>query len=119
MTKTDITHILSAWNEPDPDKRRAIVVAATTQNFVYDDVHKKAPITGQDAFLGFLDFFRSRVAGVTMAADSAPDVLEGAARMRFKLTRDGEIFSRGTYFVTLAEDGRIASLFGFMDQEPA
>ncbi|MEM8838597.1 MAG: hypothetical protein AAGE89_10930 [Pseudomonadota bacterium] len=119
MTKTDITHILSAWNEPDPDKRRAIVEAVATPDLVYDDVHKKAPITGHNAFLGFLDFFRSRVTGVTMAADGAPEILTGAARMRFKLTRDGQVFSRGTYFVLLAEDGRIASFFGFIDQEPA
>lgn len=119
MSQLNIARILEAWNAPDEETRRSIVEATTTADLTYDDVHKRSQSNGQSAFLEFLTFFRSRVNDVQMTLDGDPEVLAGAARLRFALIRDDTVFSRGTYFATLSDDGRISSLFGFMDQEPS
>ena len=110
--------LLSAWNEPDPERRRTIVEASVTEGIVYDDVHRSEPLTGREALLDFLAFFRERVPGITNALDGDPEVVRGSARFRFAMERDGRPFSKGTYFADLAPDGRIARMTGFIDVEP-
>lgn len=68
---------------------------------------------------GLFEPFRHRpVRDFHMRLDGSVEKLEGAARIRFAFMRGDAVFSRGTYFVILSEDGRISGLFGFMGQEP-
>ncbi|WP_227271009.1 hypothetical protein [Roseobacter weihaiensis] len=120
MTETSpFSTVLSAWNEPDETVRRALIDDALSVDFTYDDVHRNAPLTSRVAFEDFLTQFRANVSGITVRLDGPPEVLRGTARFRFIMERDGAPFSRGTYFATLDEDGKINRMIGFMDQEPS
>jgi hypothetical protein len=110
--------LLSAWNEPDADKRAAIVAQTVAPDFRYDDVHRSSATTSVEEFLSFLTFFRSRVTGVEVSLDGTPEVLRGTARFRFVITRAGDIFSRGTYFATQNAEQKIQTMVGFIDQAP-
>jgi hypothetical protein len=55
------------------------------------------------------------VPGVTNALEGDVESARHFARFRFHLTGEGESFARGLYLVTLADDGRMAAIYGFVD----
>ena len=114
----ELQSIFDAWNEADTEVRRRIVEAVAASDIRYDDVHKKQPIVGIDAFVDFLAFFRSRVSDAEMRADGEAEVLPEAARLKFQLLRNGKPFSAGTYMLALDGHGRISAMYGFIDKAP-
>ena len=117
MTNQDPANILTAWNETDPERRRAILDAMTSQSIVYDDVHKNEPAQGRVAFDDFLAVFQSRVAGASVTATTPAERLGDAVRFGFAVRRGDTTIGRGTYFGVTDEQGRFTHLYGFIDAE--
>jgi len=87
---------VAAWNETDPARRRAGIAAAWAEAGTYrDPVMAADGPAGIDAHSGALRFTWS------LGPASGPSVVEGVD------------------FCTLAPDGRLASVVGFIDKAPA
>jgi hypothetical protein len=99
MTNVNETVVsyLAAWNERDPKRRREFVAAAWTEEGSYIDAnHRLSLVSGIEAHNNFVRF--SWAAGGTAEAP---------------------LYIGGTDFATLAPDGRMKTVAGFMDASPA
>ncbi|MBV6658359.1 MAG: hypothetical protein KI785_11390 [Devosiaceae bacterium] len=106
--------LLSIWNEPDPDKRLGLIVTVMDRDCLYDDVHREAPAIGQSQFAMFITEFHRDAQGMTFTRDGDVESVRDFGRIRFKVSRHGDPFGNGTYFVLQADDGRLREVFGFM-----
>ena len=98
---------LAAWNETDPEARRAAVGRIWTDDARYAD--PLADVTGHD-----------QVPGFAFTQVGEVDGHHDQARFTWGLGPAGaEPVVIGSDVVTLAEDGRISLVLGFLDQVPA
>ena len=105
-----------AWNERDPEARRALLDEVWAEDGTYVDVMHEAPVRGRDAFDaeigGFIDadfgaYFEPRP---TVDGDSH----NGFLRMPWTFCDDaGNVVWVGEDIADLDADGRIAKLVGF------
>jgi hypothetical protein len=107
--------LLSIWNEASSQKRDQLISAVLAADVVYVDPHVAAPVKGRDGFAAFAKGFREMVEGVTVSLDGLPQQHNGFGRIRFKITRGGEAFSRGTFFVDINLERQFQRIVGFVD----
>ena len=108
---------ISAWNETDPGRRRALVSALWTEDASYLD-----PVMGGDGHGGI----EALVAGVQARFPGFRFSLSGRVdgfgdRLRFSWDlgpEGGEPVVQGTDFAVLAGDGRLRAVTGFIDRMP-
>ncbi|MEM6383342.1 MAG: hypothetical protein AAF739_11760 [Pseudomonadota bacterium] len=105
---------LSIWNEPDADVRLGLIVSALDRDCIYDDVHRDGPCIGHSQFAMFITDFREEANNMVFSLDGDVESVRDFARIHFRVSRDGNPFGNGTYFVLQAEDGRLREIFGFM-----
>jgi hypothetical protein len=108
---------IAAWNETDPERRRALIAESWTEDAVYVD-----PVMGGrgraevDALMAGV---HQRFPGFRFALIGKPDGFGDKVRFSWALGPEGaEPPIKGTDFVQL-EDGRLKSVTGFLDQVPA
>ncbi|MDE2362998.1 MAG: nuclear transport factor 2 family protein [Hyphomicrobiales bacterium] len=113
-----VDRYLAIWNERDADKRRALIAQAWTEDAVYvDPVMRGAGHDGIDAMIAGA---QARFPGFRFSTLGAPDAHND--RLRFRWTagpEDGPTVIDGADYATLAADGRLASVCGFLDRVPA
>lgn len=113
-----VERYLAAWNETDPIARRSAL-----ESLVTPDVHFVDPlavaedVAGLDATIaavqGQFPDFRFRLVG-------APDAHHDQARFTWELgPAGGEAPVLGFDVIVLAPDGRIHSIYAFLDKVPA
>lgn len=116
---------VAAWNETDPARRRASIAAAWAEAGTYRDPVMTAdgPV-GIDAMLAgvqarFPGFVLRRTSRVD--AHAGPQGGSGGGWLRFTWSLGpaaGPSLVEGVDFCTLAPDGRLASVVGFIDKMP-
>ena len=124
---------VATWNETDPERRRAGLAAAWTETGIYrDPVMAGDGPAGIDAMLAgvqakFPGFMLARTSKIdTHGASPAgspggPAGGAGARYLRFTWSlgpAGGPSVVEGVDFYTLAPDGRLASVVGFIDKMP-
>jgi hypothetical protein len=107
--------LLSIWNEASPVQREALITKVLAQDVVYVDPHVPAPVQGRDGFAAFAARFREMVQGVTVSLDGEPQTHNGFGRIRFKIMRGADAFSRGAFFVELDSTQQFKKIAGFVD----
>ena len=122
MTSSDAQDLaaryITAWNETDPDRRRALIAAVWTDDATYLDPMMQAEgHHGIDALIGSVQArfpeFRFVLTG---RADGYGD------RLRFSWDlgpERGKAVVQGTDFAVLSSDGRLRAVTGFIDRMPA
>ncbi|WP_219418543.1 nuclear transport factor 2 family protein [Pseudonocardia nigra] len=118
-TRTDtlVEGYLAAWNATDPAARRAAVEAAFTPDARYVD--PLADVTGAEALDRLIAGVQQQFAGMTFRPVGEPDAHHDVCRFRWGLgPADAEPLVIGFDVVTLAADGRIAAVHGFLDRVP-
>lgn len=122
---TIVDAYVATWNETDPARRRAGIAAAWTENAIYrDPVMASDGHAGIDAMLAgvqakFPGFVLKRTSKVD--AHSGPSSSPASGYLRFNWSLGpaaGPSVVEGVDFCTLAPDGRLALVVGFIDKMP-
>jgi len=114
---TDPTQIASAymatWNEADEAKRRALL------DHWAEDARYVDPLMqgeGRDGISAMIAAARSQFPGHGFTLSGTPDGHGGNIRFSWVLSpENGQPVARGTDFVRLDQQGRIAEVVGFLD----
>ena len=115
---TDITTLIddyiAAWNEPDAARRRELVAAAFTEDATYlDPVMEGAGTDGIDAMIAGA---RAQFAGARFELAGAPDAHHDVVRFTWYLRGpDGAKLATGYDYGTIAPDGRLSAVTGFLE----
>lgn len=119
MNGNDIVdRYLAIWNETDGARRRALIAKTWAENADYlDPVMRGAGHAGIDAMIAAA---QAQFKGFVFRPLGEPDAHND--RLRFRWTagpKDGPTVIDGTDVATLAPDGRLAAVCGFLDRVPA
>ena len=113
-----IDRYLAAWNETDPDARRALVELLWTADGSYTD--PLADVRGPDAIAALIGAAQEQFPGWVFTLGGPVDANHNQARFTWHLGPDGgEPVVIGFDVLVLSSDGRIASVHGFLDKVPA
>lgn len=105
---------LAAWNEDDARRRLSRLQAGWTDDADYTDPVMRG--CGPEGIAQMIEGARSRFPGHTFQLTGSPDGHSDVVRFSWLLNApDGSCVARGTDFVRLDPDGRIASVTGFLD----
>jgi len=113
-----IKRYLEAWNETDATVRRELVASLWAADGSYTD--PLADVRGPEAIAGLIGAAQQQFAGLVFTLGGPVDANHDQARFTWHLGPDGgEPVVIGFDVVVLSEDGRIASVHGFLDKVPA
>ena len=106
---------LDAWNERSAPERRARVARLFTLDAAYLDPAMRG--VGHDGIDAMIATAQQQFAGHRFLLAGAPDAHHDVLRFSWTLHgADGAQVARGTDIATIAGDGRLASVTGFLDQ---
>lgn len=114
-----VVSYIAAWNERNPEKRRALVVRTWTEQGSYVDAHRQA--VGHDAIDTMIAAAQESHPGYTLRLVSGIEAHGPYARFSWEGggTREAPLYLGGTDFVSVAKDGRFGGVVGFTDAAPA
>jgi hypothetical protein len=120
MTDTTalVDDYLAAWNEPDPERRRALVSRTYSDDATYvDPLMDGRGHHGIDAMIAGA---QAAYPGHRFELAGAPDAHHDAVRFSWHLVPDGGApVALGIDFATVGSDGRLRSVTGFLESLPA
>ncbi|HEX2528420.1 MAG TPA: nuclear transport factor 2 family protein [Geminicoccus sp.] len=106
---------LAAWNAKDPAVRRAAVAKAWSETGSYLDPLMEGE--GHDALDAMIAAIQAQVPCMQCSLRGRPESHHDRIRFSWSLTtEDGTAVAHGTDFATIAEDGRLQAVTGFLDQ---
>jgi SnoaL-like domain len=105
---------IEMWNESDAERRRAIAADILSEDAAYLD-----PMMSGDGIDGISEMIagaQAQFPGHRVTLISGPEAHHDRLRFSWSLAANGgEPVARGTDYVTVAEDGRMRSVTGFLD----
>lgn len=121
MTDVNATvlNYISAWNERDARKRREIVARTWSEDGTYIDSARHGE--GQDSISEMIGVAQSHFPGYALCLSSGIEAHNDHVRFSWETvgSRETPLRLGGTDFVSLARDGRMKSVVGFVDAAPA
>jgi len=115
-SKQIVDRYIAMWNETDPDRRRELVAQTVTEDASYLD-----PLMAGDGIDGISEMIagaQQQFPGHRFALVAGPDSHHDRVRFTWSLAASsGDPAAIGIDFVTVAEDGRMRAITGFL--EPA
>jgi SnoaL-like domain len=113
-----VQRYLAAWNETDPQRRRAAIEEAFTDDIRYVD--PLAAVEGHAALDGLIGAVQGQFPGLVFTPGGTVDAHHQQARFTWHLGPAGEEpVVIGFDVAELGADGRIRTVLGFIDQAPA
>lgn len=112
-----VTQYIETFNETDADRRRAMLNALYAPDCTYTDPH--VDLEGPEQIDGFIEQTHERFPGVTFTLGGAVDAHHDQARFQWHAGPADAPDAFIGFDVIIAEDGRIRSVYGFMDAAPA
>jgi hypothetical protein len=111
---TTVDRYIAMWNETDSERRRALVAETVTEDASYvDPLMTGDGIEGIDAMIAAA---QSQFPGHQFTLLAGPDAHHEFVRFSWSLgVNGGEPVARGTDFATVAGDGRLAAITGFLE----
>ncbi|MFJ6718728.1 MULTISPECIES: nuclear transport factor 2 family protein [unclassified Streptomyces] len=118
MYAAAVARYFEAWNAPDADALTKAVAAAWSEEGSYTD--PLADVRGHEAIAAVIRAVHEQFPGHEFTPVGEVDGNHHIARFRWELvsTADGSAPVAGSDAITLAEDGRITSVLGFLDRVP-
>jgi hypothetical protein len=111
-----VSTYIDMWNESDAERRRELVAQTVTEDADYLDPVMAG--TGIDGITTMIAGAQQQFPGHRFALRSGPDTHHDRVRFTWSLApADGAPIAVGTDFATVADDGRMRSITGFL--EPA
>src|SRR5262245_28099600 len=115
-----VERYLAAWNETDAEARRSAIAGLWTESGRYVD--PLASVEGHEQISELIGGVHEQVPGhVFQLVGDAVDSHHNVARFQWELVPagGGEPLAIGFDVAVTADDGRIASVVGFIDKAPA
>lgn len=114
-----VVNYIAAWNEQDPKHRREIITRTWTDVGTYVDAHRKG--AGHDAIDAMIGAAQKQFPGYRIRLVSKIETHNGNLRFSWAAggTEHAPLYLGGTDFCTVAVDGRLQSVVGFVDASPA
>jgi hypothetical protein len=106
---------IATWNEPDPDRRRALAGEVWTDDGSYLDPLMRGD--GPDEIAAMIGAAQAQFPGHRFELAFGPDAHNDVVRFAWRLVGDGGPVASGVDFATVAQDGRLRAVTGFL--EPA
>ncbi|MFB7215068.1 nuclear transport factor 2 family protein [Streptomyces sp. NPDC056255] len=120
MTAYDeaVQRYFAAWNAATDEELAKAVAAAFTESATYTD--PLAAVRGHEELAATIDGAHQQFPGFEFRLTGTPDGHHDIARFGWELvsTADGSAPVAGFDVITLADDGRITSVSGFLDRVP-
>ena len=109
---------IQAWNADSADDRAKAVAAAWTEDGSYTD--PLAEVSGHEGIAALIAWAREQFPGFEFRLSGSVDGHHDTARFGWELVSvaDGSAPVAGFDVVTLAADGRIRTVSGFLDRVP-
>jgi len=108
----------AAWDEPDRERRKALLEASISADAVYVD--PTVETRGVAALFEHIDTVRQRFPGTHLELTSAVDAHHGLARFGWRrVLADGTARPDSIDIVEVAADGRLKRIIGFFGPLPA
>jgi SnoaL-like domain len=108
---------IAMWNERDASARRSLVAQTVTDDATYVDPMLNG--SGIDGIARMIAAAQEQFPGMSFTLTAGPERHHDRARFSWSLgPNPGETVAAGTDFVTVAEDGRMRSITGFLDVSP-
>ncbi|MGP3952596.1 nuclear transport factor 2 family protein [Streptomyces sp. 7N604] len=113
-----VARYFEAWNATGPDARAKAVAAAWTEDGTYTD--PLADTAGHDGLAAVIAGAQEQFPGFTFRRTGTVDAHHRIARFSWELVSaaDGSAPVAGSDVAVLAEDGRIRTVYGFLDRVP-
>ncbi|HET6867743.1 MAG TPA: nuclear transport factor 2 family protein [Solirubrobacteraceae bacterium] len=115
--QTLVMHYIETFNETDADRRRGLLDALYVPDCTYTDPN--VDLQGPEQIDGFIEQTHERFPGVTFTLGGPIDAHHNQARFQWHAGPDDAPDAYIGFDVIVAEDGRIRSVYGFMDAAPA
>lgn len=112
-----VTTYLETFNETDADRRRGLLEALYAPECTYTD--PQVDLHGPEQIDGFIEQTQERFPGVTFTLGGPVDAHHNQARFQWHAGPAEAPDAFIGFDVIVAEDGRIRSVYGFMDAAPA
>ncbi|MFF7356896.1 MULTISPECIES: nuclear transport factor 2 family protein [Streptomyces] len=118
MYAAAVARYFEAWNATGADTLTKTVAAAWSEDGTYTD--PLADVRGHEAIAAVIRAAHEQFPGFEFKLAGDVDGNHHIARFSWELvsTADGSAPVAGSDVITLAEDGRIASVLGFLDRLP-
>jgi hypothetical protein len=116
---TLVTRYLETWNETDDAARRDAVASVWAEDGTYVD--PLAEVAGHDAISGLVGTVQAQVPGhVFRPVAESIDAHRNVVRFQWELVPagGGEPLAIGFDVAATSEDGRFATVIGFLDKAP-
>ncbi len=109
---------VAAWNEPDAEARRRAVVGLWTEDGAYTD--PLAAVQGHEAIATVIEGARGMFPGHVFELAGKVNAHHDVVRFGWELMPEGggEATVVGFDVAVVAEDGRLRSVYGFLDKVP-
>jgi ketosteroid isomerase-like protein len=113
--RTVVDDYIAVWNEPDGERRRALIARTFTEDAAYLDPMMSG--AGHDGIDAMVAAAQQQFPGHRFVLAGEPDAHHDRARFTWNLVADGggAPAAIGLDFATLAEDGRLRSVTGFLE----
>jgi SnoaL-like domain len=109
-----VTSYIEMWNETDPERRRELVSEVVTADASYID-----PLMSGDGIEGIAAMIggaQEQYPGHRFALVAGPDTHHDRVRFSWSVAPEGgQPIAIGVDFATVADDGRMSSITGFLD----
>ena len=109
---TTVTTYIDAWNEADAERRRALAAEAFADDARYLDPHFEG--AGQDGIATMIGGVQEQFPGHRFTLVEGPDAHHDRVRFTWHLDGPQGTVAVGTDFATVAEDGRLRDVTGFL-----
>ena len=121
MTNSTITSVvdtyIAAWNEGDAERRRALVGETWTDDGTYVDPLMAG--SGPDEIAAMIGAAQAQFPGHRFELSFGPDAHNDVVRFAWQLVGANGPVAGGTDFATVAEDGRLRNVTGFLETAEA
>jgi hypothetical protein len=110
---------LAAWNERDSKRRRELIAKIWAEDGAYIDAHRRA--VGHEGIDSMIAAAQAQCPGYRLQLVSGIEAHNGFVRFSWAAggSPEAPLYLGGTDFATVATDGRLKSVTGFVDAAPA
>ena len=115
--QTLVDDYIAMWNERDPRRRRVLVARTVTENATYIDPLMEGD--GVEQITAMIGAAQDQYPGHTFALHGGPDAHHDRVRFSWTLSPNGgDPIAVGIDFATVADDGRMRAITGFLSPPP-
>ena len=109
-----VTDYIATWNEADAERRRALAAGVFTEDGTYLDPLMAGE--GLDGIAAMIGAAQAQFPGHHFELSFGPDAHNDVARFSWRLVGENGPAAAGTDFATVAADGRLRAVTGFLER---